>query len=192
MDFIQSVVIRALNHLIRGEGWARSRLLGHAGTQLAIDSGPFKLRLGIDEHGYFQAGDDARQPDVMVSLPPDVAARMIFDRDAIFVSVKLEGAADIAESFAFVVRNLRWNAEGDLADVIGDIPARRLCLLAQSTAAGIQRVIGSVGENLTEYATEESSLLARHRDVIGFGNSVMTLRDDVARLEKRITRLRGH
>jgi ubiquinone biosynthesis protein UbiJ len=189
MEVIQSLAIRALNHLMHAESWAPARLLGHAGALVTIDSGPFVLRLGIDERGYFQAGDEARQPDVIVTLPSDIAARALFERDTLFASVKLGGAADIAESLAFVLRNLRWDAEGDLADLIGDIPARRLSLLAQSTAVGIQRAIGNFADNFTEYAVEESGLLAAHRDVGEFGNSVATLRDDVARLEKRISRL---
>lgn len=189
MDVIQSLAIRALNHLLHTESWAQARLLGHAGALVSIDSGPFLLRLGIDERGFFQAGDKARQPDVTITLPSDIAARVLFERNTMFASVKLGGAADIAESLAFVLRNLRWDAEGDLADLIGDIPARRLSLLAQSTAFGIQRAIGNFADNFAEYAVEESGLLMGRRDVAEFGSSVATLRDDVARLEKRVSRL---
>jgi len=46
-----------------------------------------------------------------------------------------------------------------------------------------------LAESLAEYWTEEQPLLARPADVGSFCRNVDTLRDDVARLEKRIEQL---
>jgi ubiquinone biosynthesis protein UbiJ len=189
MEALNPLAIRALNHLIQGESWAQARLISHSGAQLLIDSGFFVLRLGIDERGLFQPGDKALQADVSITLPSDLPARFLFNRDTLFSSVKLGGSADIAESLAFVLRNLRWDAEADLAQLVGDIPARRLARLGQTLAAAIQDAVGRVAENFSEYAVEESGMLAANRDVTAFGGAVSCLRDDVARLEKRISRL---
>lgn len=120
--------------------------------------GLVKLRMSIDEHGLFQIGDAESNPNVAITLPTDIPARLLFDRDRLFSSIKL-GAADIAESLAFVLRNLEWDAEGDLAGFIGDIPAHRLARLAKSLAAGISDSIYRVSKNAVEYTTEESNLL---------------------------------
>jgi ubiquinone biosynthesis protein UbiJ len=189
MDVLNSLAIRALNHLIQGESWAQARLIAHSGAQVLIVSGPFVLSLRIDEHGLFHAGDRERQPDVSVTLPSDVAIRLLFDRDSLFSSVKLGGSADIAESLAFVLRNLQWDAEGDLARLVGDIPARRVSRIAQTMAMAIQQAIARVADNCVEYAVDESGLLTPDRDMTEFGRAVNCLRDDVARLEKRISRL---
>ena len=189
MEALNRLAIRALNHLIQGESWAQTRLIAHSGAQVLVDSGLFVLRLGIDERGLFHAGDKALEPDVSITLPSDLPARFLFNRDTLFSAVKLGGSADIAESLAFVLRNLQWDAEADLAQVVGDIPARRLARLAQAMAAAIQDAVGRVAENFSEYALEESGMLAANRDVTAFGSAVSCLRDDVARLEKRISRL---
>lgn len=189
MEALNPLAIRVLNHLMQSESWAQTRLVAHSGAQILIDSGFFSLRLGIDEQGLFHLADKALGPDVTITLPSDLPARLLFNRDTLFSSVKLGGSADIAESLAFVLRNLQWDAEADLAQLVGDIPARRLARLAQTMAAAIQDAVGRVAESFSEYAVEESGMLAANRDVAAFGSAVICLRDDVARLEKRIFRL---
>lgn len=188
MELLNVLAVRVLNHLIQGESWAQARLIAHSGAQVTIDSGVFTVSLGIDEHGLFHEADRVRQPDVSITLPADVPFRLLFDRNSLFSSVKLGGSADIAESLAFVLRNLRWDAEADLARLVGDIPARRLALLGRDIGVGIQQAIGRTAENFSEYATEESGMLAPNWAVADFGKAVNTLRDDLARLEKRISR----
>ena len=189
MEALNSLAIRVLNHLIQGESWAQMRLIAHSGAQVLIDSELFAFRLGIDERGLFCSGDKALEPNVTITLPSELPARLLFNRDTLFSAVRLGGSADLAESLAFVLRNLKWDAEADLAHLVGDIPARRLARLAQAMAAAIQDALGRVAENLSEYAQEDSALLAANRDVVAFGAAVVCLRDDVARLEKRISRL---
>jgi ubiquinone biosynthesis protein UbiJ len=46
-----------------------------------------------------------------------------------------------------------------------------------------------LGLNAAEFATEESGLVTSARDLTLFGRDVDQLRDDAARLEKRISRL---
>ncbi len=189
MEALISLVVRALNHLIEGESWAQTRLAAHSGAQLQVDAGVFVVRLAINDQGLFQPGEKVLQPDVSITLPGDLAARLLFERDTLFSSVKLGGSADIAESLAFVLRNLRWDGEADLAQLVGDIPARRLSKLGMTLAAAIHDATSRMAGNFTEYAIEESGMLAASRDVTAFGSGVVSLRDDVARLEKRIDRL---
>lgn len=190
MDPLNHLVIRALNHMIQGEHWAQERLQAHSGALVLITTGLFTIRLGVNEHGLFHYPDgDVFDADVTITLPSDVPVRLLIDRDKLFSSVKLGGSADIAESLAFVLRNLEWDVEADLARLVGDIPARRLARLGQALAKAIQDSAMRAAENVVEYAVEESSLLAANREIIEFSGSVNCLRDDVARLEKRISRL---
>ncbi len=189
MNVLNALAIRLLNHLILAENWAQARLIGHSGAQVVIESGLLVVRLAIDEHGLFQSGDSAHEPDVRITLPADVPVRLLLSRDSLFSSVKLDGSADIAESLAFVLRNLQWDAEADLAELVGDIPAHRFARLARTMAVAIPQAIASVANNFSEYAAEESGMLTPNRDVADFGKAVNSLRDDVARLEKRISRL---
>lgn len=186
---MRQLAIRGLNHLIQGESWAQERLRHHVGARLLVEAGWMKIGLTIDEHGLFLASDTAIHPDVTLTLPAESAVGALFDRDKLFAAVKLGGSAEVAESLAFVFRNLKWDAEGDLAGIVGDIPARRLAMFGQTAIAGIQEGIAKASENIAEYAVEDSGLLASEKDLTAFGKDVNSLRDDLARLEMRISRL---
>lgn len=186
---VDKLLVSALNHLLQAEPWARERLRPHAGARVVIVGGPLQLNLGIDEHGLLAAGEPSGTPEVTVSLAADTPARLLVDRSSLFSSVKIAGSVDIAESLAFVFRHLRWDAEADLANLVGDVPARRLAILTGRVGHQLQESTRRLVDNLAEYAVEDSSLLAAKRDVVSFGNAVDHLRDDLARLEKRISRL---
>ena len=189
MAAIEQLVLRGLNHLLAGQNWASERLRPFAGAQLRIDAGPLALSLGIDEHGAFRAGDSALPPDVTISLPADLPARFLVDRSQLFSAAKLSGSVDLAEALAFVFRNLEWDVEADLADIVGDIPARRLSMLGGNFLRQAGESLLRTARNVAEYATEDSDLLAPPRDIAAFGDEVNALRDDLARLEKRVERL---
>ncbi|WP_428826269.1 SCP2 domain-containing protein [Azonexus sp. IMCC34842] len=189
MAGIDRLIFAALNHLLQGETWAQDRLRPFAGARVLIEAGPIAFGLLIDERGFFSSGDNAKQADVTLTLPADTAVKFIVDRQNLFAAVKLSGSADIAESLAFVFRNLRWDVESDLAGLIGDIPARRLTMLGAGFSGHLQEGAKRLAENLVEYATEDSLLLVPQRDIDVFCSEVNELRDGLARLEKKIARL---
>lgn len=183
------LIFASINHLLANESWATDRLRHFSGSQVLIQAGLFDLNLLINEQGMFAVGDKTLQPDVTLTLPDDAAVRLVTDRASLFSSVKLSGSADIAESLAFVMRHLRWDVEADLATLIGDIAARRVTLSGVELANQFQDGVKRAAENLVEYATEDSRLLAPNREIRVFCSAVDSLRDDVARLEKRLARL---
>lgn len=186
---ITHLAVRVLNHLIKDETWATDRLRPHAGAQIYIDGGLHEVRLAIDEHGLFLSGSTTLPSDVSITLPSDIVFRVLFARDKLFSSVKLGGSADIAESLAFVLRNLNWDAEADLANLFGDIAAHRIARLGRSLASGMHESIKRATDNAVEYVADESAMLSTPSQIAEFGQSINHLRDDVARLEKRISRL---
>lgn len=183
---MRQVAIRGLNHLVRGESWAQERLRQHAGARLFVETGWVSLGLTIDDHGLFRECDTSTPPDVTLTLPADSAMGALFDREKLFGAVKLGGSAEVAESLAFVFRNLNWDAEGDLAGIVGDIPARRLAMFGQTALDGIQEGLAKATGNIAEYVVEDSGVLASEKELAAFGIAVNGLRDDLARLEKRI------
>lgn len=189
MRTVDKLVFAWLNHLLQGETWARDRLRHHAGAQIVIAAGPLSLNLGIDEHGLLCAGEQSRPAEVTVTLPADTPVRFLLDRDNMFSAAKIAGSVDIAESLAFVFRHLNWDVEADLAGILGDIPAHRLVRFGKQLGRQLEDGTRRLSENLVEYATEDSSLLAPHRNVESFAHAVDRLRDDLARLEQRIGRL---
>lgn len=189
MAGFERLIVPVLNHLIQKESWAKERLQPFSGAQLKISAGSIRIQLSIDEHGMFALGNDAKTADVVLTLPSDAPAKLLVDRNALFSSVKLSGSADLAESLAFVFRNLSWDIEEDFASVLGDIPARRLAIAGAQLGNQLQNGVKRITENIAEFATEDSKLVAPKREIYAFCQSIDQLRDDAARLEKRIKQL---
>ena len=89
----------------------------------------------------------------------------------------------------YLFRHLSWDFEEDLSGVFGDIVAHRLASAGKAFVAWQRDAALRLAESLAEYWTEEQPLLARPTDVESFCRDVDALRDDVARLEKRVAYL---
>ncbi len=179
------LAIRAINHLLASEPWARSRLQVFSGKTARLEMGVFALLLSISSSGLF-ASSDAIVTDVRISLPQDTPRRALFDRPSLLSTAKIEGSADFAETLGFVFRNLRWNAEEDLSHLIGDLLSRRLWRGATHVLENRVRSLQSLAGSLAEYFTEENPVVAKKVDLARFCAEVDALRDDEARMDKRI------
>lgn len=189
MSAPQKLIVAALGHLLGRESWARERLRPHAGAVVRIEGGPLAIGLHIDEHGMLLASEGDAAPDVTLTLPADAPLRLLLDRQSLFAGIRLAGSADIAEALAFVFRNLRWDVEEDLARFVGDIPARRLSLLGNRFAREFSEASRRLTANVAEYVSEEAHIVVPARELSSFASEIDRLRDDLARLEKRVQRL---
>ena len=105
--------------------------------------------------------------------------------------IDITGDTDLASAIHHVARNLRWDAEEDLSRVFGDIVAHRMAEAGRTLQRWGTQAADNTARSFTEYWTEEEPLIASRRDLDEFGRAVDELRDDAARLEKRIERLTG-
>ncbi|MBL8418808.1 MAG: hypothetical protein JNN31_11295 [Dechloromonas sp.] len=189
MSAIDSAVLPFLNHLLTQETWPRQRLLPFIGQSATIEGGPLRVTITVDQNGLFTVAAPEATPDVTISFASDATFKFLSDPGSAFAAARLTGAANFAEALAFVFRNLRWDYEGDLSSVIGDIPATRLTRFLSAGVDQTRSAIRRLGANLSEYATEDSRLLASSRDITQFCAAVDLLRDDLARFEKRVAKL---
>jgi ubiquinone biosynthesis protein UbiJ len=181
--------LKLVNHLLAGEDWARQRLVPFAGQSARLELGAFTLPLMIGPGGLFVAGDRAAPASVTITLPADAPLRALTDRRSLLASVRLSGSAELAECLGFVLRNLRWDAEADLARFVGDIAAHRLVAGGRQFVRWHQRQAKNLALNLAEYLTEESPTIARRPDVADFCGEVAALPQQLDRLEARIAAL---
>ncbi|THF60165.1 ubiquinone biosynthesis accessory factor UbiJ [Pseudothauera rhizosphaerae] len=188
---IENAFIPVFNHLLAAAPWARERLQPHAGLVARLDVAPVSIGFSVDTHGLLQA-DAAETPDVVLSIPLTAVPQFALGRyDEAMRAVHLQGNAEFADALGFVFRNLRWDAEEDLARVVGDVAAHRIAAGARALGEVPRQIADKAGANLAEYLTEERALLVAHPAAKGFDDDLRTLRDALARLAKRIERLEG-
>lgn len=181
--------LAAINHLLAGEDWARERLSPFAGRTARLEFGALALPLAISADGLFVAAGRDAPADVTITLPADAPLRALTDRESLFTAARLVGSAQLAENLGFVFRNLRWDVEADLAQLVGDIAAHRLVAVGSRVASWQRQQAFNLAANLAEYCTEENPSIARSRDVADFCAQVANLPPELDRLAARIAAL---
>lgn len=178
-----------VNHVLRGESWALRRLQPHAGRTARFDVFPISFTFTVREDGEVAPALPGAVADVTVRVTPPAALRILGGDESAFGEVSVQGDSEFAEAIHFVVRNARWDAEEDLARLIGDSAAHRVARAGRDVLRFQARVVDSLARNLSDYWVEERPLIARRSDVEKFVQEVDTLRDDVERLSQRVERL---
>jgi ubiquinone biosynthesis protein UbiJ len=111
--------------------------------------------------------------------------------EALMREINIEGSADLASTVQYLFRHLRWDLEEDLSKLFGDVLAHRMVGQGKRFAAWNREAAEKLAQNLAEYWVEEQPMLARPAAVRQFLSEVDQLRDDLARIEKRIDALPG-
>lgn len=182
--------ILALNHLLNAEAWARDKLKPYAGQCVEFRSPPLPaLRLDILDTGLLRAAAQDAAPNLVVTIGPGALPAILRGEDALLREIGIEGNADLAGTVQYLFRHLRWDLAEDLSQVFGDVLAQRMVSEGKRFAAWNREAAEKLAQNFAEYWTEERPLLARPAEVRQFLADVDQLRDDLARLEKRIETL---
>jgi ubiquinone biosynthesis protein UbiJ len=189
MQALPAPIQAAVNHLLGQAAWAREKLAPFAGHSALIKLPPFEAAFLVGADGCISAPPPDAELEVSISLPAAAPLLALQGKDAVMRAARIEGSAEFAETLGFVIRNLRWDAEEDLSKMVGDIAAHRIVKGGKEFAAWQQQAAQNFAANLAEYFTEEQPLIARQSDISAFAGEVDRLRDDVARLEKRLQRL---
>ena len=185
------VFCEPVNHVLRTNSWALQQLRPHAGRVACIDNMLFLSMMAVTPGGEVAEAAPDAVPDVTVRVTPGLMLRLIARDASAWREVKVEGDAEFAAALNHVARNLRWDVEEDLSRVFGDIAAHRMVETGRKFDNWGRQGADNLARSFAEYWTEERPLIASRGDVEQFTREVDTLRDDVARLGKRIEQREG-
>ncbi len=185
-------VIATLNHLLSRQPALAAKLAAHAGKVAAIDAGVMALALRVGADGLLQdaaAGDadSAKVPaNVTIRVNPADLPQILADMSRAFAFVNISGDAEFAKTISDVANGLHWEAEEDLAPLVGDIAAVRIVRAGREAVDQMKTGSRKLVENLAEYLLEENPTLLYRSAGEAFASDVAVLRDDVERLAKRV------
>lgn len=186
----RTAVPAALNHLLAPEAGARQRLAEHAGKTVRVVCVPFTLALVILPEGLVARAASGEGAALVIDLPAAaLPAFLLGGRAALTRQARLEGDAELAAAVAEVAGRLRWDVEEDLARLVGDAAATQLTGWARASAGQVTQAGGKLAANLAEYLLEEQPHLVRPRTLDALAAGVAAVRDDLARLERRVAAL---
>ena len=130
-----------LNHVLMGEPQACQRLARQKGQRIEIVWQDKSLQLqptaaGLLERGTFE-GFDLRLTATQDS-PLDIAAALARGEKP---KVRIEGDVQLAAEINWLIDHVRWDAEEDLARLIGDAPAHTLALAARQALQALRSFV---------------------------------------------------
>ncbi len=204
-------VVAALNHLLSRQPALAAKLAAHAGKVAAIDAGLLQLALRVGADGLLQDaaldsasnaagaagaagahshdGAKAAAANVTIRINPADLPQIMADMSRAFAYVNISGDAEFAKTISDVANGLHWEAEEDLAPLVGDIAAVRLARAGREAVDVVKTGSRKLVENVAEYLLEENPTLLYRAAGEAFASNVAVLRDDVERLAKRIALL---
>ncbi len=188
---LTSLGLGTINRTLRSTEWALQRLRAHAGKVARVECLPFTATVRVDPNGELESPREAATPDVVVRMTPGAALRLLARDEAAWNEIGIEGDSHFATALNQVWQQLDWGFEEDLSHLVGDIAAHRIVTTATQARETAMHAVQSGLRNLLEYWTEERPVVALRHHVETYTRQVDALRDDVARLEKRIEALQA-
>lgn len=150
---VQDRLALLLNHVVGREAVARQRLAALKGRALVLHLAGWPallpaapdLVLGITPAGLFErleaAPGEALRIELDASNPLQTGlAALRGERPRVTV----QGDAVIAGELSWLIDNLRWDVEDDLAALVGPLPARQLSGIAQGARESIAALAKTV------------------------------------------------
>lgn len=130
-----------LNHVLQGEPEAMRRLARHKGRTVLFVWQRFELHLqatpaGLLELGGFETAD--LRLTVVEDSPLDLLSVLTRGDKP---KVRIEGDVQLAAEVNWLMDNVRWDMEEDLARLLGDAPAHALAGLARQAAAAMRSLV---------------------------------------------------
>jgi ubiquinone biosynthesis protein UbiJ len=150
-----------LNHVLRSEPVATARLTPHAGRSIqvvwtgwpSVLPAPPLVAFLVTPAGMLEWCED--QPPLDADLRLTVDARNPAKMAMQWLGgqrpeVGIDGDAAFAADISWVMQNVRWDIQDDLARIVGDGPAHELAKFGQMLSSGLQKTLrmvsGAVGK----------------------------------------------
>jgi ubiquinone biosynthesis protein UbiJ len=186
---LEALISPVVNRLLRSNSWSLDTLRPHAGKVVVVSCPPTTLRLTVLDSGEVAPAGSEAAPATRINLTPGLLLRIAARDSSAWSAAAVTGDVEFAAAIDYVRRNLRWDYEEDLSRVFGDIAAHRMGNAARGFDRWARESTLNLAHAAAEYAVYEQPLLASRAAVEEFNREVDGVRDDAARLQKRISLL---
>lgn len=148
-------LVLLVNHVLAAEPVAGQRLSSHSGRRLKVQFEGWPsllppvpdLALRVTPAGLLE------WCDVETGAEPDLRLRLDASNPLLSVAqwasgerprVDVQGDAQFAADLSWLMDNLRWDVQDDLARLIGQAPAHELTRIGRRLAAGLRDALGAL------------------------------------------------
>ena len=145
------------NHVLTAEPVAAQLLRAHAGScillHFAQEGGAWLSALPAVRLTITRAGLLERKVDPITLAAPDLRIDVDATNPALVTTqwlagvppkIEVQGDANLAADLAWVVENLRWDVQDDLARIVGVAGAHEIARFGSALTTGLQRAAGAL------------------------------------------------
>ncbi len=139
VDETQHRLVLFLNHVLMQEPEAQARLARQQGRVVKLQWGNFWMQLAATPAGLCERAP-AAEPDLLLTVTDTAPLGLL--KDALRgdkPGVRIEGDAPFAAEVSWLVDHVRWDAEEDLARLVGDAPAHTLAGIGRAMAQALRQ-----------------------------------------------------
>lgn len=141
---VQQRTVLFLNHVLMQEKAAMERLVRQKGRVARVQWRSYTMALAITPAGLLDIAEADAVPDLQLEVTdtsPLALAQAALRGDK--PAIRIEGDVQLAADINWLVDNVQWDIEEDLARVIGDAPAHTVSQIARKAAQTLRQFVGA-------------------------------------------------
>ena len=192
---ISLVLESAVNLALKADPEYRSLLQSLHGKSMSIKLSdfPFCLTLiPLESRLTIHLNGDEKASVLIAGMSSDLIALGLSDHPQSVLGerhIDVNGNLHVLMAYQKLLHQLDLDWEGLLARYVGDMPARELCRPARATQKWAKAALSSARLDITEYLQEEARLFPPREAVQDFYEDIISLKNQIERLEKRTDHL---
>ncbi|RMX05798.1 hypothetical protein D8I35_11595 [Corticibacter populi] len=157
---VQHRMVLLVNHVLQQEPEAMRRLATQQGKSVYVSWRQFHLQVRLTPAGLLDLDENHGANDLLLEIAEKSVTQLAKTAmQGEKPPIRIAGDVHLASELNWVIDNVRWDLEEDLARLIGDVPAHKVAQVARKVANELRRFVQS--------ATSAASGLARKPDQPG-------------------------
>jgi ubiquinone biosynthesis protein UbiJ len=187
---VPALILKSINHVIEQEKWAHDLLLSREGQIVAISLPVGNFQLMIQNGLLANTSDNTGVAAVSLEISQEAIWAFLREgKSGAMKFVRISGDVDFAADLNRLAADLKWEAEEDLAKLIGDAPSRRILLESKKLFQQASLAVDDFKLGLRDYLVNEKNTLLGAQQFNEFKSEIRLLRDQLDRTEKKIIQL---
>jgi ubiquinone biosynthesis accessory factor UbiJ len=145
--FVQELhnrLVLLLNHILQQDNEAMQRLARQKGRVVKFAWQQYGIALTPTAVGLLAVASMDEKPDLLLevtdSVLPEIGQKLVRGDKP---NVRIEGDIQLAAEVQWLVQNVKWDFEDDLARVVGDVPAHHMAKVARELQSKLREWLTS-------------------------------------------------
>ncbi|WP_238945594.1 hypothetical protein [Vandammella animalimorsus] len=140
IEEMQRRMVLLLNHMLQQEPQAQQRLAKQQGKTIYLSWRQFNGQVRITPAGLLDLDSTQQSSDLLVEVAePSISQLARHAAQGERPPIRIAGDVALASELNWVIDNVRWDVEDDLARLIGDVPAHKLAQLGRIVADALRK-----------------------------------------------------